>query len=61
MKISSSVRSGGGTACRTEEVELLSLVTFLVVDELGATRAGGERDTSSGLGRCMRGRIVGTQ
>ena len=58
---SSTVRThagGDGSACGMEDVELLSLVTLLEVDVLGSAKAGGDRDTSSGLGRCMRGRIV---
>ena len=38
---------------------LLRLVPFFgVVEGLGPVRGGGDRDTSSGLGLCMRGRIV---
>lgn len=58
---SSSVRTqagGVGSTCRVWDVELLSLVMLFVVDVLGPDRAGTDRDTSSGLGRCMRGSIV---
>ena len=58
---SSTVRTqvgGDGIACGVEDVELLSLVTLVELDVLGSAKAGGDRDTSSGLGRCARGRIV---
>lgn len=58
---SSTVRSQAGAdgiPCGTEDVELLSFVTLFEVDVLGAGKAGGDKDTSSGLGRCMRGRMV---
>ena len=58
---SSTVRTqagGDGIACGVEDVEPLSLVTLVEVDVPGSAKAGGDRDTSSGLGRCMRGRIV---
>lgn len=58
---SSVVRSQAGAdgiPCGTEDVELLSLVTLFEVDVLGAGKAGEDKDTSSGPGRCMRGRMV---
>lgn len=69
---SSTVRNqaaADGTPCGTEDVELLSFVTLFEVDVLGAGKAGGDKDTSFGRGRCMRGtmvakvrrRVVGTQ
>ncbi len=49
---------GGGSACREGDVEMLVLVMLFEVDGPGPFKAGGDRDTSSGLGPCMRGRIV---
>ena len=60
VRMSSSVRThggGGGRICRVEDVESLLLVTLFVVDVPGPVKAGGERDASWGLGRCMRGRM----
>ncbi len=58
VRTSSTVRThagGGGIACGEADVEPLCLV---VLETLGFGMAPDDRDTSSGLGRCMRGRIV---
>ena len=49
---------GEGSVCGEGDVELLSLLVMFKAEtgELGKT--GGDRDTSSGLGRCRRGRII---
>ena len=47
-----------GICCGVEDVELLSLVTLLEVNFPGAGKAGGDRDTSFGRDRSMRGRIL---
>lgn len=58
---SSSVKTqvgGGGIACGAEDVELLSFVTLFAVGVPRPLKAGGDRDTSSGLGRCARGKMI---
>ena len=51
-------KAEGSGGCRSDDDELLSWVVLLEVDAAESGEAGGDRDTSSGLGRCMRGRIV---
>ena len=58
---SSAVRTqagGDGIACGVEEVELLFFVSLLEVGRLGSVKGAGDRETSSDLERCRRGRIV---
>lgn len=58
---SSSVRTqagGEGIVSGVKDVELLSWAMLLEADAPAFAEAGGGRDTSSGLGRCMRRRIV---
>ena len=58
---SSAVRTqagGDGISCGVEDVELLFLVMLLEVGFPGGGKAGGDRDTSSGVDRCARGRMV---
>ena len=58
---SSTVRTQAGAdgiSCVVEDVELLSLVMLLEAGFWGAGKAGGDRDISSGLDRCVRESMV---
>lgn len=58
---SSSVRTQGGrggSARRVEDVALLPLVRFFVMDVLGPVKAGCDRDISLGVDPCLCRRIV---
>ena len=61
MMRSSTVRTqagGDGISCGVEDVEVLSLVILCEPGFAGTGKAGGDRDTSSGLDRSMRGRML---
>ena len=59
---SSTVRTqagGDGISCGVEDVELLLfLVTLLEPGFTGTGKVGGERETSTGLDRSLRGRVL---
>ena len=58
---SSTVRTQAGADgifCGVEDVELLSLVILFEVGFAGMGKVGGDRDTSTGLDRCVRERMV---
>ena len=63
VRRSSTVRTqagGEGMVCEGESVEPLSFLLLVVfeVEMLGPGEVGGERDTSSGLCRYLRGMIL---
>ena len=60
VRRSSTVRTQSGADCIScdEDVEVLSLVMLFEPGFAGTGKAGGDRDTSFGFGRCVRGRMV---
>lgn len=61
VMISSTVRiqaGADGISCGPEDVEMLSLVILFEPGFAGTGKAGDDKETSSGLDRSMRGRML---